>query len=194
MKIRMKNHEAPVSEKQWRAIIDCDSSYDGLFIYAVLTTGIFCKPSCRSRVPNRGNVTVFGHAEEALTAGFRPCKRCKPMDRLGPMEDWVDRITQYIDDHYKDPLTLEALSYHCHGSPYHLQRTFKRWKGMTPGEYIQQTRIHKAKELLAGSDKPVAEIGSAVGLPSAPYFITLFKRKTGHTPADFRKLLREKTR
>jgi AraC family transcriptional regulator of adaptative response / methylphosphotriester-DNA alkyltransferase methyltransferase len=81
----------------------------------------------------------------------------------------------------------------CHGSPYHLHRTFKRIKGITPAEYVQQTRMAKAVEYLEGSDKSIAEIALSVGLPNTPYFITLFKKITGHTPAEYRQLIRNKS-
>lgn len=66
-----------VTAEQWRAISENDKAYDDRVYYAVKTTGIFCKPSCESRVPNIANVTVFYHAQDAMKADYRPCKRCK---------------------------------------------------------------------------------------------------------------------
>jgi len=79
----------------------------------------------------------------------------------------------------------------CHGSPYHLQRTFKRITGQTPVEYIQKIRITKAMSELTTTDKSIAEIGVSVGLPNPSYFITLFKMKTGQTPKQYRKIAME---
>ncbi|MCR8634269.1 bifunctional transcriptional activator/DNA repair enzyme AdaA [Paenibacillus radicis (ex Xue et al. 2023)] len=181
-----------MTEEQWQAIILNDASYNDKFIYAVKTTGIFCKPSCKSRIPKIENVRVFQNAKQALSANFRPCKRCKPTGERLPDHDWVDQITQYIDNNYIETLTLANLADMCHGSPYHLHRTFKRIKGITPVEYVQQTRINKAIDHLIHTDKTIMDIALTVGMPNAPYFITLFKKKTGHTPADYRQIYSKK--
>lgn len=175
------------SDEKWQAILNNDTSYDHIFIYAVKSTGIFCRPSCKSRQPNKANVLIFNNAEQALLQGFRPCKRCKPEGIHLPDLDWVVQISDYIDSHYSQPLTLEVLAEMCHGSPYHLQRTFKRIKSMTPVEYIQMVRIAHAKDQLNTSDKSIGEVGKLVGLPNTSYFITLFKKKTGCTPLQYRK-------
>ncbi|MGG1399661.1 bifunctional transcriptional activator/DNA repair enzyme AdaA [Bacillus salipaludis] len=176
-----------LTEEKWQAILLNDANYNQQFFYAVKSTGIFCKPSCKSRSPKKENVLIFKHVEEALTAHFRPCKRCKPTgDRL-PDQEWVVQIKNYIDQNYTDKLTLEILADVCHGSPYHLHRTFKRITGVTPVEYIQQTRINTARNYLIHSKKTIAEIALLVGLPNTPYFITLFKKKNGLTPVEYRK-------
>ena len=178
-----------ISDEQWQAIMHNDSSYDNLFIYAVKSTCIFCRPSCKSRLPNQANVLIFKNAEQAISKGFRSCKRCKPEGLQIPDEDWIVQITDYIDEHYAQPLTLEVLANMCHGSPFHLQRTFKRIKNMTPVEYIQMVRIEQAKELLKATEKSIGEIGVRIGLSNTPYFITLFKKKIGLTPLQYRKQL-----
>ncbi|PGV53894.1 bifunctional transcriptional activator/DNA repair enzyme AdaA [Bacillus sp. AFS037270] len=175
-----------ITAEKWQAIIENDASYNGLFFYAVKTTGIFCKPSCKSRVPKKDNVRIFQSAEEAFAANFRPCKRCKPNEKNLPDQQWINMITNFINENYNSKLTLETLADISHGSPYHLQRTFKKVKGMTPVEYIQEVRIIKAKDLLMKSDRAVTEISRMAGIPNTPYFITLFKKKTGETPAQYR--------
>lgn len=182
-----------LTEEKWQAIIGNDASYDDRFFYAVKSTGIFCRPSCKSKAPNKENVRIFANAEQALAEHFRPCKRCKPNGLRLPDDDWVTQIASYIDSNYSETLTLETLADMCHGSPYHLHRTFKRVKGITPVEYIQQTRMAKAKEMLSRSDKAVADIGLNVGMPNTSYFITLFKKMTGHTPTEFRHLNKNET-
>ncbi|MEI7024732.1 bifunctional transcriptional activator/DNA repair enzyme AdaA [Paenibacillus sp. y28] len=181
-----------VTERQWQAIVANDAAYDGMFFYAVKTTGIFCRPSCKSKTPNKENVWIFPTPKHALSAHFRPCKRCKPTGERLPDTEWVAQMTQYIDQNYKEALTLGLLADMCHGSPYHLHRTFKRVKGITPMAYIQQVRMGRAKELLAGSDDPMTDIVADVGLPNLPYFITLFKKMTGYTPAEYRRTSRNK--
>lgn len=175
-----------LTEEMWQGILNNDRSYDGQFFYAVRTTGIFCRPSCKSRAPNKENIELFLNAEQALLAHFRPCKRCKPTGSRLPDEEWVTMVTEYIDRNYKINLTLEHLAEISHGSLYHLHRTFKRVMGVTPIEYIQQKRIEKAMNQLMTTKVTIAEVGISVGLSNTPYFITLFKRRTGYTPDSYR--------
>lgn len=177
-----------LTDEKWQAILDNDAAYDGRFVYAVKTTGIFCRPSCRSRPPKKENVALFHTAGQALAAKYRPCKRCRPTGSRLPDVEWIAAAAEYIDRHYMEALTLKTLAHACHGSPYHLHRTFKRVTGMTPARYIQQRRIDRAKEELLSSVKAVADVGLGVGMPNTPYFITLFKKETGLTPAAYRLL------
>lgn len=184
---RMTEPPAPVpNEEQWRAIVDNDAAYNGRFFYAVKSTGIFCRPSCKSKEPRRDNVVLFQKAESALAAGFRPCKRCKPTGERLPDEEWVAQMTSYIDRHFAEPITLQSLADHFHGSSYHLQRIFKRVTGMSPTAYAQRKRLDRAAKLLRETDLPIARIGAEVGIASLPYFITVFKSVYCCTPAAYR--------
>lgn len=174
------------TEEVWQAILHNDAAYDQEFIYALKTTGIFCKPSCKSRTPNKQNVYIFENAEQAISAHFRPCKRCKPTNERLPDHEWVDQITNYINMNYHEPLKLQTIADMCHGSPYHLHRTFKRIMGETPVEYIQQLRIDKATEFLRQSNKSISDISVKIGMPNTSYFITLFKKRVGLTPREYR--------
>ena len=176
-----------LTDERWQAITRNDKSYDEVFIYAVKSTGICCRPSCKSRDPKKENVRIFNDVNEAIAEGFRPCKRCKPGGIHLPDEEWVTQIKVYINTDYYKPLSLEILADVCHGSPYHLHRTFKRIARLTPVEYIQQVRISNAMKELETSDKSIAEIGFSVGFPNTPYFITLFKNRTGQTPKQYQK-------
>ena len=186
--MKMIEDEELLKEEQWQAILRNDASYNDKFLYAVKTTGIFCRPSCKSKAPKRENVQIFQNAEQALQAEFRPCKRCKPTGERLPDKEWVAVMTQYIDNNFSEPITLETLADMCHGSPYHLHRTFKKVLGITPMDYIQRKRIAKASEYLLNTERMVTDIALSVGLPNTPYFITLFKKKTGYTPTQFRQL------
>lgn len=180
-----------VTQEQKKAIIENDKSYDDQFFYAVKTTKIFCRPSCKSRVPNFENVTIFKNAEAALTAGYRPCKRCKSGGARLPEEEWVSHVEMYINENYSKSLTLDVIADNCHGSPYHLHRTFKSMKGMTPLEYLQKSRMKHAKEYLVHTDVPIQEIGQLVGIPNPSRFSTLFKEKNNQTPKEYRRRYRE---
>ncbi|MFB7554206.1 bifunctional transcriptional activator/DNA repair enzyme AdaA, partial [Streptomyces sp. NPDC056154] len=165
----------PLTEEKWQAIVSNDESYDFKFFYAVKSTGIFCRPSCKSKVPNRDNVRIFRNAEQAIREEFRPCKRCKPTGERLPDKEWVEIMTHYMDQHFAEPLTLTDLAEACHGSPYHLHRTFKKVMAVTPAEYLQNTRIEKAKDYLRNTGKTAREVGQLVGFPHTSYFITVFK-------------------
>lgn len=175
-----------MQEQYWQAIVSNDAAYDGAFYYAVTTTGIFCRPSCKSRVPKRENVRIFGNRQAAAAEKFRPCKRCRPDGLRLPDEEWADLIADYIAESYAEPITLTVLADHFYASVYHLQRTFKRVKGVTPLTFLQQTRVDAAKRLLIETDMPVALIGARVGIGNAAHFATLFQKKTGLTPTEYR--------
>lgn len=178
-------------DEEWRAIMDCDADYNEKFRYAVATTGIFCRPSCRSRAPKREHVVVFEDADSASAAGYRPCKRCRPSDRKLPDDEWIGQMTAFIDRNYSEPITLERLAELYRGSPYHLHRVFRRIAGMTPVEYVQRVRVARAAELLSATELSLSEVAEAVGFGSVPYFMTVFKRRLGATPGEYRRLHRQ---
>ncbi|MDD9266934.1 bifunctional transcriptional activator/DNA repair enzyme AdaA [Paenibacillus sp. GCM10023248] len=175
-----------MQERYWQAIVSNDAAYDGTFYYAVTTTGIFCRPSCKSRVPKREHVRIFGNRQAAAAENFRPCKRCRPDGMRLPDEEWTDLIAGYIAESYAEPITLAVLADHFYASIYHLQRTFKRVKGVTPLTYLQQTRVDAAKRLLLETEMPVSMVGGRVGIGNAAHFATLFQKKTGLTPTEYR--------
>lgn len=171
----------------WKAIKENDPGFDDRFFYGVQTTGVFCRPSCKSRLPNKENVQIFKNAFIALEQGYRPCKRCKPDGLKLPMEEWVQQISEWIDVHFTEEVTLSSLAEATHSSPYHLQRSFKKVTGISPLVYLQQKRLEKAVQELTSTSGSVTEIGRAAGFSNTSYFITLFKKKIGQTPAQFRK-------
>jgi AraC family transcriptional regulator of adaptative response / methylphosphotriester-DNA alkyltransferase methyltransferase len=179
-----------VDEALWRAIVNCETTFDGRYFYAVITTGIFCRPSCRSRIPRPENVRIFRSVDEARAAGFRPCKRCLPDERPhGPDAALVEDAKSIIEQRYHEPLTLHMLARELTISPYHLHRVFKRLTGLTPAEFIFQRRICAAENALrTQSSQSITEIALAVGFRSASHFSTVFQKATGHSPKDYRTL------
>lgn len=128
----MKPIVADTDDRRWQAVCERDTRADGQFVFAVLTTGICCRPSCRSRRARRENVRFFADVAAAVAAGFRPCKRCQP-DKDYPQQQRVDKVAQACRLLEQDaPLTLEALAGQLAMSPFHFHRLFKSVTGMTP--------------------------------------------------------------
>jgi AraC family transcriptional regulator of adaptative response/methylated-DNA-[protein]-cysteine methyltransferase len=155
--------------ERWDAIVARDARADGAFFYAVATTGVFCRPSCASRQPRRENVAFFGTADQALAAGFRPCKRCRP-DGLPRDMVIVERACAALDADPQARLTLAQLSEAVHVSPFHLQRLFKRIVGVSPREYQAARRGAALREALQrGEDVTRAALDAGFNSPSRLY-------------------------
>src|SRR5581483_2533269 len=120
-------------ELRWQAVVDRDRTQDGRFLYGVVTTGVYCRPSCASRRPLRENVRFFDTPAQAEAAGLRACKRCRPLESSGdPMARRVADLCRYIEAHATERLSLKELSARAHLSPFHLQRSFRNVVGVTP--------------------------------------------------------------
>jgi AraC family transcriptional regulator of adaptative response / methylphosphotriester-DNA alkyltransferase methyltransferase len=180
-----------MNDEVWEAIINSDSSYDGRFFYGVATTGIFCRPSCKSKNPKKENVKVFATIEEAVSKNFRPCKRCRPDQIRWPDEDLVHQVMALINNRYQESLTLSKLSDMLHISPFHLQRTFKRIVKQTPAEYLRDKRLLVAKKLLTDTETTITDIASKVGFPNPAHFSTVFQKQYGLSPTAYRNQIRE---
>src|SRR5215471_11940489 len=131
----------------WNAVLSRDSSRDGSFVFAVQSTGIYCRPSCPARRPRREQVSFFQLPEAAEQAGFRACRRCHPRRArtTDPRVELVRRICHAIDEHDEEPQTLQTLSEETGVSAHHLQRTFKEVMGITPRQYADSQRLKKFK-------------------------------------------------
>ncbi len=130
-------------DEMFEAFMNGDTSCDGLFYTAVVTTGVFCRPGCPARKPLRENVQFFGSAKEALFAGFRPCKRCRPMDRLRETPDWVGRLIDRVE---ADPRTrIRDAELRAGGiDPAAARRWFMSAYGMTFQAYCRARRLGEA--------------------------------------------------
>jgi len=127
----------------WNAVVSRDASRDGSFVFAVRSTGIYCRPSCPARRPKREQVSFFQIPEAAEQAGFRACRRCHPRRASGndPRIELARRICHAIDEHDEEPQTLKTLSVETGVSAHHLQRTFKDVMGITPRQYAEARRL-----------------------------------------------------
>lgn len=177
------------TDTEWEAIETKDKAFDEKLIYTELTAEICCYPSCKSKTPERQNVRVYKFVEPAIEAGYKPCKRCKPGGIKISNAEWTDQMNNYMNRNYTEHITLQLLADKFHGSPYHLQRIYKQVKGYTPTEYLQNIRIEHAITLLKETYATIEEVGHRVGLHNTSYFITLFKKITGTTPKQFKKII-----
>jgi AraC family transcriptional regulator, regulatory protein of adaptative response / methylated-DNA-[protein]-cysteine methyltransferase len=172
----------------WDAVATHDRSMDGVFYYAVLSTGIYCRPSCPSKRPRRENVVFFKAREAAECAGFRPCKRCKPeiAATSDPNGQLVEKICRHIDAHLDQPVTLEALSRALGMSPFYLQRTFKALTGITPRAYSDSRRLDSFKSGLREGHSVTRSLYDA-GYGSSSRLYERASSQLGMTPWRYRK-------
>lgn len=179
----MPNNE----EKRWQAVLARDAGQDGKFVFAVSSTGIFCRPSCSAKRPRRDNVTFYRKPEEAEHAGYRACLRCRPKAASGnPQAEMVKAVCRYIEQHLDEPVTLVRLGRVFRQSPFHLQRTFKAVLGVTPKAYADSCRMNQLKRnLQAGHSVTRAMYDAGYGSSSRLYERTA--SQLGMTPDKYRR-------
>ena len=177
-------------EAAWAAVAARDARFDGRFVYAVGTTGIYCRPSCPSRRPRRDRVTFYPDPGAAERAGYRACRRCRPRvsSSLGtdPAAIAVERARAVLDARPDEPVTLAELAREVGLSPWHLQRTFKRLTGLSPKEYAGARRLERLKEQLKkGDDVTTATYEAGYGSGSRVYEQS--NARLGMTPGTYRR-------
>ncbi len=185
---KAQSGKAQSSEAQrWNAVLARDSARDGEFVFAVSSTGVYCRPSCAARRPRRENVAFFSRPEQAERAGFRACLRCRPRSVSGnPQSDWAKEVCRYIEQHLDEPVTLERLGKVFRQSPFHLQRRFKAALGITPREYADTCRLRLLKRnLQAGDNVTRAMYDAGYGSSSRLYEKTA--SQLGMTPDKYRR-------
>src|SRR5208283_1342985 len=171
-------------QNKWQQILARDARQDGSFVFAVRTTGVYCRPSCPSRRPRRDSVEFFSDPRQAERAGYRACLRCKPTE-ISAQARSVMRARQLLDE-AEGLLTLAELSKRVGVSPFHLQRLFKRATGLSPREYQSARRIQQVKHgLRKGDDVTTALYDAGFGSPSRLY--EKANQQLGMTPGAYRR-------
>lgn len=159
----------PSEKEMQNAVEKRDPSYDGDFFYGVVTTGIFCKPSCPSRSAKPENMRFFPSFDTAKEAGFRACKRCNPTESSSEIDCLID-IARYIETHSDEQLTLAHLGNVAGLSPSQLQRTFKKVFGISPKKYQDAVRMaHLKQSIKNGTSITDAIFSSGFGSISRVY-------------------------
>ncbi|HET7102871.1 MAG TPA: methylated-DNA--[protein]-cysteine S-methyltransferase [Terracidiphilus sp.] len=131
------------AEQAWRQVVARDA--EASFLFAVTTTGVFCRPGCKSRRPRRENVRFFASAAAARAAGYRPCKRCRPATALSSP---LDKVRAYLEDNSDSRILLRELGHVAGLSPFTVQRMFKKAMGVSPLQYQRSLRARRLRGAL----------------------------------------------
>jgi AraC family transcriptional regulator of adaptative response/methylated-DNA-[protein]-cysteine methyltransferase len=170
-------------EEAWTAVLARDRAADGRFVTGVLSTGIYCRPSCAARHPKRENVRFFADGAEARETGLRPCLRCLP-DEVTREAAALEKAFIMLREAEEGP-SLEALAAVAAYSPHHFHRLFRRATGVTPAAYYRRLRAKRAEAALAANGRITDAIYDA-GYSGPARFYAEAKGRLGMTPSAWR--------
>ena len=164
------------------AFLNRDATFDGIFVTAVHTTGIFCRPTCTARKPLPENISFYGSSREALLSGFRPCKRCRPMELVGEPPEWLQGLLAEVE---RDPARRWSdADVRAHGlSPERVRRWFQKNHGMTFHAYSRARRLGSALGRMKGGSE-VTRAAFDSGYESLSGFHEAFRRYFGSSPTE----------
>ncbi len=188
----VKRVETPTrfdDDAAWQAVLGRDAHADGRFVFAVATTGVYCRAACPARRPRRENVAFYPGPADAERAGYRACLRCRPAQARGaPEAELVARVCAFVVEREGEgePPTLAELGAALGLSPFHLQRTFKRATGVSPRAWARARRLETARDRL-GAGAPVTEVVYAAGYGSPSRLYESAGARLGMTPATYGK-------
>jgi AraC family transcriptional regulator, regulatory protein of adaptative response / methylated-DNA-[protein]-cysteine methyltransferase len=175
-----------LDDARWAAVLRRDAGWDGRFVMAVRSTGIYCRPSCPARRPSRDRVRFYGSPADARADGYRACKRCRPdLGTDSPAVDLVRRTCALLDDASEPVPTLGMLGKRLGVSPSHLQRTFKRLTGVSPREYADARRHGVLRDRLR-AQAPVLDAIYEAGYGSTSRVYERAGTQLGMTPGRYR--------
>ncbi len=172
-----------IEDRRWQAVLARDRAADGTFVTGVLTTGIYCRPSCAARHPRRENVRFFADGAAARGAGLRACLRCRP-DEIAADEAGIARAIALIDS-AEEPPVLDALAEAAGYSPFHFHRIFRRATGVTPAAYARALRAKRTETMLTDADTVTDAVYDA-GYDSPSRFYADAADRLGMTPSAWR--------
>jgi AraC family transcriptional regulator of adaptative response/methylated-DNA-[protein]-cysteine methyltransferase len=178
---KMYNLFMPDRKTMYNALLNKDSSFEGIFFVGVKTTGVFCRPTCTARKPKEENVDFFSSPKEALQNGYRPCKVCHPLQLNGEAPEWLKGLLKEIDEKQISRITNSDLK-ERNIDPARISRWFKKYHGMTFQTYLRLLRVNRAFGQIKYGDK-VAESAFESGYESLSGFVEAFKKSTGFSPS-----------
>jgi AraC family transcriptional regulator, regulatory protein of adaptative response / methylated-DNA-[protein]-cysteine methyltransferase len=174
------------NEKYWEAVLKRDTRFEGRFVYAVRSTGVYCRPTCPSRRPNRSQVLFFARAVSAEQAGFRPCRRCQPRDGVSSQMRLVEAVCRHIERNCSEPIRMAELSETFNSSVSNLHRVFKRALGISVAQYAKAYRIKTFKKTVRNS-KDVTSALYEAGFGSSSRLYETSNSDLGMTPNSYRR-------
>jgi len=174
----------PSDRVMYRALVRRDESYEGVFIVGVKTTGIFCRPTCSARKPHEKNVEFFRSPKDALLSGYRPCRRCRPLEQKGESPAWIRPLLSTVDSSVEERIRdtdLRSMGL----EPARVRRWFREHLGMTFQGYQRSLRLGKAMgQLKLGED--LTQVAFGHGYESVSGFRDAFQAMFGTTPGNGR--------
>lgn len=174
-----------VSETCWAAVAARDARADGKFLYGVLSTGVYCRPSCTSKLAKRENVRFYSDSAAAESQGLRSCLRCRPNGPADRHTETVRDACAYIDENPNGNLSLRYLAGRAKLSPGHFQRLFKARVGISPKEYAEAARLKRLKQELREAPSVTDAIYGA-GFGSGSRVYERVNKRIGMTPLQYR--------
>ncbi len=177
----MTNHDLPPRDRMLRAFTDRDASFEGVFFTAVLTTGIFCRPTCPARKPLPENVEFYATSRAALLAGYRPCRRCRPLQPVGESPEWLQPLIDAVDKrptHRWRDADLRAVGV----DPTRVRRWFQKNHGMTFHAYSRARRLGAAMGRIQ-EGRQVSRTAFEAGYESLSGFGEALKQFAGSSPS-----------
>lgn len=171
-------------DPRWQSVVARDRAADGRFVFAVISTGIYCRPSCPARRPRAENVRFFADGDAARGEGFRPCRRCTPDEATLEVQAVKQAVS--LIDAADSPPTLAALSAMTGYSPAHLQRLFTRMTGVSPAAYARALRHRRSESALAESSSVTEAIYEA-GFNAPSRFYQHARARLGMAPATWKR-------
>jgi AraC family transcriptional regulator, regulatory protein of adaptative response / methylated-DNA-[protein]-cysteine methyltransferase len=175
------DQQLPKEDRMYRASLERDTRFEGVFVMAVKTTGIFCRPSCHARKPLRENVEFFATPRDALAHGYRPCRVCRPLEPFGTTPEWIAEILREVES---DPASVPSdRDLRARGvDPARLRRWFRKHHNMTFRAYLRQLRLNRAYSAIRAGGR-VTDTAFDHGFESLSGFGEGFRRTLGITPS-----------